>query len=538
MSNFGDSVAFAAMMTLYDELKQNNVEPSVIPASSTIERELPFNSQTVDIDNSNGYVRLCKAADSMFRSADAACNTVTDITADTMLPAIFCGIFYKAIKDSPTTKSKKIEIYDYVVNYCRVDLDFTGQELFSDDENSLAETIVQLTDIGLSTILMAANKSGRDEDGIGFITALAELVNFAEESLYIKKGNFKLRKKPALIVIDKAISFYQEQMQIMEAEDPSLKGKQNRVSESDNTSMLLSDARALRMKGQMNLASQKYRDVLVKKPQNWEAVFFSEFCEVAVTTPDRVRPAYISDCAEKIIRAAEKAIPLSKSQLYTRIDILKGAGGIAESVIKQAELFFVATMALYKSLPKNLNLERDKERYIGAIIRMLFSVGDIFEKYYCDDREICVATAYACWSIAISCYENCNMPQPFGTYEHWMKMKRYDPNCHCGKPIVSNATEGSTPQSKSGGCYIATAVYGTYDCPQVWTLRRLRDYKLNQTWYGRAFIRTYYALSPILVRLFGNSNWFKKFWKSKLDKMVSRLQSEGVKSTPYEDKTW
>ena len=23
-----------------------------------------------------------------------------------------------------------------------------------------------------------------------------------------------------------------------------------------------------------------------------------------------------------------------------------------------------------------------------------------------------------------------------------------------------------------GGCYIATAVYGSYDCPQVWTLQR------------------------------------------------------------------
>src|SRR5699024_12626084 len=26
------------------------------------------------------------------------------------------------------------------------------------------------------------------------------------------------------------------------------------------------------------------------------------------------------------------------------------------------------------------------------------------------------------------------------------------------------------PQS-SGGCYVATAVYGSYDCPEVWTLR-------------------------------------------------------------------
>ncbi|NLX93020.1 MAG: hypothetical protein GXZ02_03995, partial [Clostridiales bacterium] len=40
----------------------------------------------------------------------------------------------------------------------------------------------------------------------------------------------------------------------------------------------------------------------------------------------------------------------------------------------------------------------------------------------------------------------------------------------------------------TGGCYVATAVYGSYDCPQVWTLRRYRDYTLAETWYGRAFI--------------------------------------------------
>ena len=46
----------------------------------------------------------------------------------------------------------------------------------------------------------------------------------------------------------------------------------------------------------------------------------------------------------------------------------------------------------------------------------------------------------------------------------------------------------------SGGCYVATCVYGSYDCPQVWTLRRYRDYTLVKTWYGRSFIRTYYTI--------------------------------------------
>lgn len=72
---------------------------------------------------------------------------------------------------------------------------------------------------------------------------------------------------------------------------------------------------------------------------------------------------------------------------------------------------------------------------------------------------------------------------------------------------------------KQGGCYIATAVYGSYDCPPVLTLRRYRDDTLAMTWYGRAFIRTYYTISPTLVKWFGETAWFKNLWKPLLDKI-------------------
>ena len=116
---------------------------------------------------------------------------------------------------------------------------------------------------------------------------------------------------------------------------------------------------------------------------------------------------------------------------------------------------------------------------------------------------------------------------------------------HCPSDIVVHASESWKNQNSSkltnkvsNGCYIATCVYGSYDCPQVWTLRRFRDDTLSSTWYGRAFIRTYYAISPTLVKWFGNTTWFKKMWKATLDRMVKKLKEEGVENTPYEDKNW
>ena len=100
------------------------------------------------------------------------------------------------------------------------------------------------------------------------------------------------------------------------------------------------------------------------------------------------------------------------------------------------------------------------------------------------------------------------------------------------------ATQSSGNSGSSGGCYIATAVYGSYDCPQVWTLRRYRDDMLASTPGGRCFIQTYYAISPTLVRWFGQNDCFINTSKRILDKMVQQLNETGVSNLPYADKQW
>ena len=109
------------------------------------------------------------------------------------------------------------------------------------------------------------------------------------------------------------------------------------------------------------------------------------------------------------------------------------------------------------------------------------------------------------------------------------------------KPTILERIREQDPEyedpdpTKKGGCYIATAIYGSYDCPPVWTLRRYRDSVLAASWYGRVFIRVYYGVSPTLVRLFGKTRWFKNIWKSVLNHMVDCLQEQGFDSTLYKD---
>ena len=104
------------------------------------------------------------------------------------------------------------------------------------------------------------------------------------------------------------------------------------------------------------------------------------------------------------------------------------------------------------------------------------------------------------------------------------------------KPAEEVPQQPNTQQKS--GCYIATCVYKSYDCPQVWTLRRFRDDTLAGTWCGRAFIRIYYAISPTLVKWFGNHQWFRNLWRPVLNRMVENLNKSGVENTPYHDKKW
>lgn len=61
------------------------------------------------------------------------------------------------------------------------------------------------------------------------------------------------------------------------------------------------------------------------------------------------------------------------------------------------------------------------------------------------------------------------------------------------------SSDGSSSSSDGSGCYVATMVYGSYDAPNVLTLRKFRDRFLDKYNWGRNFIKWYYKNSPGFV---------------------------------------
>lgn len=98
-------------------------------------------------------------------------------------------------------------------------------------------------------------------------------------------------------------------------------------------------------------------------------------------------------------------------------------------------------------------------------------------------------------------------------------------------PHLTTSTDNSTPKSRAkdpsvkvSKCYIATAVYGSYDAPQVLVLRKFRDEVLSKSLPGRAFVRTYYAVSPPVARRLENAGRVNRIVRRILDKIVSGLE--------------
>lgn len=121
---------------------------------------------------------------------------------------------------------------------------------------------------------------------------------------------------------------------------------------------------------------------------------------------------------------------------------------------------------------------------------------------------------------------------------HAMKLKSAAQSAHASTTRAYPTSTSTSSASPSGGCYVATAVYGSYDCPQVWTLRRFRDEDLAKTACGRVFIKTYYAISPTIVKWFGDAAWFKNLCRGPLDALVNKCRAKGYQDAPYDDCIW
>ncbi|HNX13830.1 MAG TPA: hypothetical protein PKH29_03140 [Oscillospiraceae bacterium] len=143
--------------------------------------------------------------------------------------------------------------------------------------------------------------------------------------------------------------------------------------------------------------------------------------------------------------------------------------------------------------------------------------------HYCDIRAFNLQNENSARSIVIQDinnavkYADSNIK---GTYENYLNraFQIFNEKINAFKNIRSTGSGGS--------CYIATAVYGSYDAPEVLILRKFRDEILGATLLGRIFISAYYKLSPRFAVKLKRMNRMNRYVKRNLDKFTMRLKTK------------
>lgn len=305
-------------------------------------------------------------------------------------------------------------------------------------------------------------------------------------------------------------------------------GSTVKVDTSAELKNLYELARRAKTDGNSEKAEQYYSQIITKDPSSWEANFYTTYYQSI-----NCKIGEIGSAAARVANCVDTVFGLIKDNVTDAEEQRKAVDEVAAKCISISTMLFDAYKNYYDGIDSeikgkyvqeyanNCSLCREINYITGNAIITVFgdTYGDI---------------AASLWKVGVRQHNILNgvFKDKQGNAEviesYNEKIKKYN----------SSYIAPQTNMSSDGGCYVATAVYGSYDCPEVWTLRRYRDYNLAETWYGRAFIHTYYAVSPTIVKLFGHTEWFKKMWRGKLDRMVKNLQDKGYESTPYEDRNW
>lgn len=299
-----------------------------------------------------------------------------------------------------------------------------------------------------------------------------------------------------------------------------------KIDHSDELQRLYKVARRARDNNNAENAQKYYDMILVKDPSSWEANFYTVYYQSMCCKIKDIRSAAIrvSNCENTVLELIRDNVPDPDEQGAAISEVGRKLITISRILFNSATDFYLGI-----SMQVQHNYKQECINNCYAARDILYKYGNYLIDFFGDAYG---DVAASCWKDAIQ-QHNILMPilthkdaNEADIHKYANKIKEYDSSYQ--EPEVN----------KGGGCYVATAIYGSYDCPQVWTLRRFRDNALAETWYGRTFIHTYYAISPTIVKWFGNTAWFKNMWKPTLDRMVERLNHEGVEDTPYNDRNW
>jgi len=82
----------------------------------------------------------------------------------------------------------------------------------------------------------------------------------------------------------------------------------------------------------------------------------------------------------------------------------------------------------------------------------------------------------------------------------------------------------AAPASGDGGCFIATAAFGSYHAPEVVLLQKFRDRILLASEPGRLFVELYYRVSPPIAAFISRDDSLRRATRLSLKPLIFSIQ--------------
>lgn len=297
-----------------------------------------------------------------------------------------------------------------------------------------------------------------------------------------------------------------------------------KIDSSSELTNLYQVARRAKDSNNSENALRYYDMILVKDPNSWEANFYVVFFRAM-----SCKIAEIQNAAVSVSNCIPSTLNLVRSNISNEEDNNKIIEELYLRTSTIAQMLYNAATSFYNNLDIQIRSNHNQEyvNRVSSSTDIMYLFGNCLISTLGDAYGVFASNS---WKQAIKMHNgyikslrnkesNKNM-----IIQYAEKIKKFDPSFQT-PPVDTSST----------GCYIATAVYGSYDCPEVWVLRRFRDNVVSNTWYGRCFIKIYYNISPIVLRWFGKSKWFNKISRMILDNFIGKLLHSGLKNTPYRD---
>ena len=134
---------------------------------------------------------------------------------------------------------------------------------------------------------------------------------------------------------------------------------------------------------------------------------------------------------------------------------------------------------------------------MGKVTCLMFQCLRCHSHHVLDSCSNCDATQFVPRSSGVCCSQ-CERG-----FSNWKC-----PQCGTDNPVPKTMM-GLTKKGGFISCFVASAVYESYDAPEVLTLQAYRDAVLLPTFVGRCLVRVYYLVGPTLAWLPLHCPWVR-----------------------------